>query len=60
MTALLWVRPIFAVILLALVGLYVWTGWRAEAAERDGPRRATGQNGQYRSCPARLKDQSAR
>jgi hypothetical protein len=31
MTALLWARPIFAAILLALVGLYVWTACTAEA-----------------------------
>lgn len=27
MTALLWARPMFALILLALVGLHVWTAW---------------------------------
>ena len=31
MTALLWARPIFALILLALVGWYVWTACGAEA-----------------------------
>jgi len=31
MAALLWARPVFAAILLALVGLYVWTACRAEA-----------------------------
>ena len=31
MTALLWARPMFALILLALVGLHVWTAWGAEA-----------------------------
>ena len=48
MAALLLARPIFAAILLAVVGLYVWTGWKTEAAEPDGPRRAAGQNGRYR------------
>jgi len=31
MTALLWARPIFAAILFALVGLYVWTACGVEA-----------------------------
>lgn len=31
MTALLWARPVFAAILLALVGMYVWTACSAEA-----------------------------
>jgi len=31
MTALLWARPIFAAILLALVGVYVWTARGTEA-----------------------------
>jgi hypothetical protein len=31
MAALLWARPIFAVILLVLVGVYVWTARRADA-----------------------------
>lgn len=48
MTALLLARPIFAAILLAAVGVYVWTGWRTEAAETEGPHRTTGQNGRYR------------
>ena len=30
MTALLWARPVFAVILLALVGFYVWSARRAD------------------------------
>ena len=30
MTALLWARPFFAAILLALVGVYVWTAYRGE------------------------------
>jgi hypothetical protein len=30
MALLLWVRPIFAAILLGLVGLYVWTAYRGE------------------------------
>jgi cytochrome c-type biogenesis protein CcmH/NrfF len=36
MTALLWARPVFAAILLALVGLYVWTARRADAASEAG------------------------
>ena len=31
MTALLWARPVFAVILLALVGFYVWSARWADA-----------------------------
>jgi hypothetical protein len=31
MTALLWARPIFSAILLALVGLYVYTAYRSES-----------------------------
>ena len=30
MTALLWARPVFALILVALVGIFVWTA-RADA-----------------------------
>lgn len=30
MTALLWARPIFAAILLALAGVYVWTAYRGD------------------------------
>ncbi len=42
MTALLWARPIFALILLALVGLCVWTAWEA----KDGaPSQARHQSG---------------
>jgi hypothetical protein len=33
MTALLWARPIFAAILVALVGLNVWTACALEANE---------------------------
>ena len=31
MTALLWARPVFAIILLALVGFYVWAAHKADA-----------------------------
>ena len=31
MAALLWARPMFALILLALVGRFVWTAWETEA-----------------------------
>lgn len=31
MSALLWARPVFAVILLALVGVFVWSASRGEA-----------------------------
>ena len=31
MTVLLWARPLFAAILLALVGVYVWMAYRGEA-----------------------------
>jgi hypothetical protein len=34
MTALLWVRPVFAIILLALVGFYVWSARRADATHQ--------------------------
>jgi cytochrome c-type biogenesis protein CcmH/NrfF len=30
MTALLWARPVFAVILLTLVGFYVWAAHKAD------------------------------
>ena len=30
MTALLWARPAFAVLLLALVGFYVWTAHKTD------------------------------
>ena len=33
MTALLWARPTFAVVLLALVTLCVWTARRADAKQ---------------------------
>jgi hypothetical protein len=31
MAVLLWARPIFAAILLALAGLYVWTAYQSTA-----------------------------
>ena len=34
MTALLWARPVFAILLLALVGFYVWSARRADAARQ--------------------------
>jgi hypothetical protein len=34
MTALLWARPVFAIILLALVGFYVWSARRADATRQ--------------------------
>jgi hypothetical protein len=37
MTALLWARPVFAAILVALVGTFVWTACGAEA--KNGPGR---------------------
>jgi hypothetical protein len=36
MAALLWARPIFEAILLALVGVYVWTAYVADAKQRPG------------------------
>jgi cytochrome c-type biogenesis protein CcmH/NrfF len=36
MTALLWARPMFAAILIAVVGLYVWTACRTEAEREPG------------------------
>jgi hypothetical protein len=32
MTALVWARPIFAAILLALVALFVWTAYKADVS----------------------------
>jgi hypothetical protein len=32
MTALLWARPLFGLILLAVVGVYVWTAYRTDAS----------------------------
>ncbi len=44
MTALLWARPMFALILLALVGLHVWTAWGSEA-KREHPNQTRHQPG---------------
>lgn len=35
MTALLWIRPLFAAMLLALAMVYVWTAYRQSRDERD-------------------------
>lgn len=35
MTALLWIRPLFAAMLLGLAGVYVWTAYRQRDDERD-------------------------
>ena len=35
MTLLLWARPVFAVILFAVLGLYVWAGRNAEAKQES-------------------------
>jgi hypothetical protein len=39
MTALLAARPVFAAILLALVGVYAWTACRAEATDEPDAKR---------------------
>jgi hypothetical protein len=42
MTALLLARPVFAALLVAVVGLYIWTGYKADAhgqAFPEGPDR---------------------
>jgi cytochrome c-type biogenesis protein CcmH/NrfF len=36
MTMLLWIRPVFAVMLLGLAGLYVWTAYRQSDDRTDG------------------------
>jgi hypothetical protein len=36
MTALLWARPMFAAIVIALVGVYVWAAWKPEARSEPG------------------------
>ena len=35
MTALLWIRPVFAVMLLGVAGVYVWTAYR-QSGGSDG------------------------
>jgi hypothetical protein len=35
MTALLWIRPIFAAMLLALAVVYVWTAYRQRGDDGD-------------------------
>jgi hypothetical protein len=45
MTALLWARPVFGAILLAVVGLYIWTGLVAVKYE---PERGPGYKPRYK------------
>jgi hypothetical protein len=52
MTALLLARPVFAALLVLVVGMYVWTGYQADlhgrpsSAPSEGPGGAKGQRGQ--------------
>ena len=39
MTALLWIRPVFAAMLLGLAGVYVWTAYRQSDGSGDGASR---------------------
>ena len=45
MTALLLARPVFAVLLMAVVGLYIWTGYKADRHRRLWPDRPLGSPG---------------
>lgn len=46
MTALLLLaRPVFAVLLMAVVGLYIWTGYKADLHSRVWPDRPLGPTG---------------
>ena len=42
MTALLFARPVFAVLVMAVVGLYIWTGYKADRHSRPWPDRPLG------------------
>jgi cytochrome c-type biogenesis protein CcmH/NrfF len=35
MTALLWIRPVFAALLLGVAAVYVWTAYRQPDGARD-------------------------
>ena len=39
MTALLWIRPVFAVMLLGIAGIYVWTAYRQSGSPGGGAAR---------------------
>lgn len=45
MTALLLARPVFAVLLLAVVGLCIWTGYKADLPGNTWPHRPLGPGG---------------
>ena len=45
MTALLLARPVFAALLVAVVGLYFWTGYQADLRGRPSPAPLQGRDG---------------
>ncbi len=45
MTALLLARPVFAALLVAVVGLYIWTGYQADRRAQTWPAPPQGPDG---------------